>query len=56
MSAGSLTMPAASPFLNYTWLRRSDAVKVGFCIRFGDPGVPVAPSPGIMAVKAPPSK
>jgi hypothetical protein len=52
----SCDVDAASLFLNYTWLRQGDAVKVGFCIRFGDPGVPVAPSPGIMAVKAPPSK
>jgi hypothetical protein len=52
----SLTMPVASPFFNYTWLRQSDAVEVGFRIRFGDPGVPLAPSSGIMAVKAPPSK
>lgn len=51
----SLTMPAASPFFNYTWLRQSDAVEVGFRIRFGDPGVPVAPS-GPMVVKALPPK
>jgi hypothetical protein len=51
----SLTMPAASLPFNYTWLRQSDAVEVGFRIRFGDPGVPVAPS-GPMVVKALPPK
>jgi len=53
----SLTMPAASPFFNYTWLRQSDAVEVGFRIRFGDPGAAISPSGGVpMAVKAPPSQ
>jgi len=50
----SLTMPAASPFFNYTWLRQSDAVEVGLRIQFGGPAAAVSPS--IMAVKAPPPK
>jgi hypothetical protein len=33
----SLTMPAASPFFNYTWMRQSDAVEVGFRVQFGVP-------------------
>ena len=53
----SLNTPAALPLSNFTWLRQSDAVEVGFRIRFGDPGVAVSPSGGVpMAVKAPPSK
>jgi hypothetical protein len=53
-SKASLGMPAASPFFNYTWLRQSDAVMAGLRIYFGAPAATV--SPGIMVVKAPPSK